>query len=438
MSSTPERIGKYRVIKRLGRGGTAEVYLAEQQGTAGFSKQLVLKVLYKDLAQDQDFVKMLVDEARITARLIHANICQVLDLGLDPEAHYLAMEYVPGTDLLTLLDRCQERGVLIPLEVAAHVVAEVLSALDYAHDATDDDGTPLGIIHRDVSPQNILISHHGEVKLTDFGIAKAAQRQTRTQAGQIKGKMIYMSPEHASGRPMDHRADIFSAGIVLHELLRGQAFAAADSNVVLQMRKAGMEVESISEHRPEVPKELEAALKRALQADPDQRFPSAEAFRAALVEFLFCRPLPFGRSELACFMQSVTPGPARRLADAGVAGPRPTVLDKRGTGGATTDATVRTPMPREPAAGGLEAVATCPDDMGAIMAIARQEAERSDGLFPAADEGGAFEADEEATSVDDPPPLDELDEEGTRADDPVESETRPDLQDARTEILDKD
>jgi len=404
MSSTPERIGKYRVIKRLGRGGTAEVYLAELEGTAGFSKQLVLKVLYKDLAQDQDFITMLVDEARITARLIHANICQVLDLGLDPQAPYLAMEYVPGTDVLTLLEACRERNVPVPLEVAAYVVAEVLSALDYAHEVTDDDGAPLGIIHRDVSPQNILISHHGEVKLTDFGIAKAAQRQTRTQAGQIKGKMIYMSPEH---------------------------------------RKAGMEVESIREHRPEIPKELEAPLKRALQPDPEQRFPTAEDFRSALVEFLFCRPLPFGRSELACFVQSVRPGPARRLAVASAGSAAPTVCEVRGKRG-TTDATVRTPVPQDPlsdregppaggpSAVGLEAVATCPDDMGEIMAMAQQEAELSGDLFPKDDEGGAFEADEEATNLDGQPEPDDK----TRADEPIDAELRPDLQDSKTEILD--
>lgn len=305
MSDNFETFGKYRLIEKLASGGMAEVYLAAIHGEAGFIKPVVIKRLHSDLITDNEFVQMLIDEARITAQLNHGNICQVLDLGTVNDTYYIAMEFVSGEDVRTLQDNCNLKGIEFPIEAAAHIISEVLAGLDYAHRKEGLDGSPLCIIHRDTSPQNILVSYEGEVKIIDFGIAKARMRLVQTQAGVIKGKFRYMSPEQALGKQVDHRTDIFACGVVLYELLRGEPHSInlPDTEVLRRMQHA--EFEPLKKSRPNVPPALDSIVGKAIQRWPQDRFSSAAEFRNALLGFLQSTGHSYGRSDLAVFMQRV-------------------------------------------------------------------------------------------------------------------------------------
>lgn len=236
----PRRFGRYLLFDRIGRGGMADIYLARLETEIGAARRVVVKQILPELSRDPRFARMLIDEAKLVSGLRHANIVQVLDLGREGERLFIAMEYVEGFDLDQLLRALSRRRIALPAEFALFVVREVLAALDFAHRATDEEGRPRGIVHRDVSPSNVLISFEGEVKLCDFGIAKAlgmpavasAEPGSSGEAGSgkrssIAGKAAYMSPEHARGEELDARADVFSAGIVLHELCAGGACIAA-------------------------------------------------------------------------------------------------------------------------------------------------------------------------------------------------------------------
>jgi serine/threonine protein kinase len=194
----------------------AEIHLAKTKGIAGFEKYCALKMIHPNFAEDDQFIQMLVDEAKIAVQLTHGNIAQTFDLGRVGETYYITMEYVDGADLYKILRRASEQDLEMPLDVCAFIAKEIASALDHAHRKRDHTGKALGIVHRDVSPQNVLISYAGEVKLVDFGIAKATMKVRQTAVGVIKGKYYYMSPEQAWGDPIDYRSDIFSAGIVLY------------------------------------------------------------------------------------------------------------------------------------------------------------------------------------------------------------------------------
>jgi serine/threonine protein kinase len=300
--STPQQFGKYRLIEQLAAGGMAEVFLAVAQGDAGFVKPVVIKRLHKHLGSDSQFIQMMIDEARITSQLNHGNICQVLDLGAVEGDYYIAMEYVSGEHLGTLQDRARRLEIPIPPEAVVHILCEVLAGLDYAHRKRGSDGHPLKIIHRDVSPQNVLVSFEGDVKIIDFGIAKARLRQVQTEAGIIKGKFRYMSPEQAAGEEIDQRTDVFAAGVVLYELLRGEPHSLdlSDGAVLRKMRRADFEPLP----RP-VPALLRAALTRALERFPGDRFSSAAEFRAALLDVLRQHGRGFDRTALAALMQRV-------------------------------------------------------------------------------------------------------------------------------------
>ena len=243
----------------------AEIYVARTRGVAGFEKLVALKMIHPNFAADPDFVQMLVDEAKLAVQLQHANIVQTFDLGRVDEQYYIAMEFIDGVDLYKLLRRASEHDIDFPFEVAAFIGAEVGAGLDYAHRKRDARGRPLEIVHRDVSPQNVLVSYDGEVKIVDFGIAKATMRAQQTAAGVIKGKYYYMSPEQAWGDPIDARTDIFSAGILLYEMIVGQMlYLEEDLDKLLEMvRKAA--IAPPSTQRMGVPRELEAIVMRALQ-----------------------------------------------------------------------------------------------------------------------------------------------------------------------------
>ncbi len=307
-----ETFGKYQLERRLAFGGMAEVYLGSVHGEAGFSKPVVIKRLHPRLNEDSEFVQMLIDEARITSQLSHSNICQVLDLGSVDDSYYIAMEFIAGEDLRTLQDCYGRNGEFVPVDAAVHIVCEVLAGLDYAHSKEDAQGQPMGVIHRDISPQNVLISYEGEVKVIDFGIAKAKSRVVQTQAGVIKGKFRYMSPEQASGRAIDQRTDVFAAGVVLYELLRGRPHSVdvPDTEVLRRMRDA--EFEPIQRDRKEVPDQLLRIVSKALARKQRKRFSSAGEYRQALLRFLQARGSTFGRSDLAALMKAVFPIERRR------------------------------------------------------------------------------------------------------------------------------
>src|ERR1700712_4393649 len=262
------QFGPYRLIRQIAVGGMAEIHLAKTAGIAGFEKYVALKMIHPNFAEDDQFIQMLVDEAKIAVQLTHGNIAQTFDLGRVGETYYITMEYVDGADLYKILRRASE------------------PALDHAHRKRDHTGKSLGIVHRDVSPQNVLVSYSGEVKLVDFGIAKATMKARQTAVGVIKGKYYYMSPEQAWGDPIDHRSDIFSAGIVLYEMITGQMlYLEEDLHRLLDMaRKA--DIKPPSRLRKGLPPQLERIVMHALAKKPEDRYQSASDFASDLERFL--------------------------------------------------------------------------------------------------------------------------------------------------------
>ena len=304
MSILHEKFGQYTLVDRLAVGGMAEVYLATVHGEAGFEKPVVIKVLHDRYSEDEGLVQMFVDEARLTAQLMHSNICQVHDLGLVNEAFFMAMEFIAGEDLRTLQDYANRQRMAMPVEAAVFIACEALAGMDYAHRKEDSDGAHLNIIHRDISPQNILVSYEGEVKIIDFGIAKAKTRAVQTEAGVIKGKFRYMSPEQASGLQIDHRTDLFAVAVVLYELLTGRPHSIdlPDTEILHRIRKA--KFEPLGKKR-KVPSKLEKIVNKALSRKPSKRYNTAADFRSDLLDLAQRCKWRFGNSELARLMRKV-------------------------------------------------------------------------------------------------------------------------------------
>ena len=279
------RFGKYQLYERLGRGGMAEVWKAKIVGPAGFERTLVVKRILPHLAEDSRFIQMFVSEARLSARLTHPNVVQVFELGDVNGEFFLAMEYVRGKDLVAVVRSLLGRG-LPPPALGAYVVREVCRALAYAHGLTDDAGQPLRLIHRDVSPSNVMISFDGMVKLLDFGIAKALAESTenKTQTGTLKGKFGYMSPEQIDGKEIDHRADLYAVGIVLHEVLTGRRlFKGGNDLQTIAMVREGR-IEPPSALNDQVPPELDRICLKALARDRDARYAGCHEMAADLDE----------------------------------------------------------------------------------------------------------------------------------------------------------
>lgn len=295
----------------------AEVFKAKSYGVEGFEKVVVIKRILPELAQSEQFVDLFIHEAKLAVRLSHANVVQVFDLGIapgtvvggmpQPDAYYMAMEYVSGLDLATLLARCRRQQVPIPIEMAVYVAAEVAKGLDHAHRRRDEQNQPLNIVHLDVSPQNVLLSLEGEVKVTDFGIAKArgALEPTGiedTRARQLQGKFGYMSPEHAGGDAVDARSDLFSLGTVLYEMLAGVNPFSAPTSFETLRRVSAVEYPPVELLRPEVPTELVTLLKGALALKQEDRFPDAGRMYEALLAFLYSQGRRFSAHDLADFL----------------------------------------------------------------------------------------------------------------------------------------
>ncbi len=296
-------IGRYTLLRRIAAGGMAEVYVARQKGISGIEKKVAIKKILPQHSHNERFIDMLVDEAKITVALTHPNIAQVYELGLDGEDYFIVMEFINGRPLNRLMQRVDERGLnTVPVEYATHIIAEVAKGLEHAHRQKDDQGRNRGIVHRDVSPQNVLVSYQGDVKLIDFGIARAEGRLNRTSHGVIKGKLRYLAPEIAAGEEPDHRADIFCCGIVLFETLTGEAMFAPKSDMEAIEMATEARVKSPRSRNPKVPQDLDDIVMKALARDREKRYQTGKELYSDLRLFLNQYFPSFLSSDLGDFM----------------------------------------------------------------------------------------------------------------------------------------
>ncbi len=281
--SQPLHFGRYETLFPIATGGMAEVYAARVHGEAGFQKLVALKRMKPELAENARFVTMFLDEGRMAANISSPNVVSTLDLGrAEDNSLFLVMELVTGVSLAALLQELTLRRERIPVEIAVEIIAQAANGLHDAHEAVAPTGEPMGIIHRDCSPHNVLVDIGGQVKITDFGIAKAMERQTQSQAGEMKGKLTYLSPEQARGNPVDRRCDVFILGVVAWELIAQRRLFNANSTVEVLHRVVAMPITRLDALRSDVPEGIADAVEQALQRDPDERFATAAAFGHAL------------------------------------------------------------------------------------------------------------------------------------------------------------
>jgi serine/threonine-protein kinase len=358
-------IGKYVVKRKLAEGGMAEIYLATAMGPEGFEKEVVIKRVRSFLADDEGFVRMFIEEARLASRLNHANVVQIFDFDKHDDSYYLAMEYVRGCSLWELRKRCREKGVAVPPLLVAHIGAQVAAGLHYAHRLKSPDGELLGLVHRDVTPHNVLLSLDGAVKLTDFGIAKAGH----TQSGMLKGKFAYMSPEQARGEEVDARTDVFALGIVLWEMLTGGRLFDGDSDIAVLRSVKESVIASTARLNPEVPEDLDKVVATALERDLEARFQSAGELERALAQCVLRNAKSLDDTDVATFVRRLLdapltqfiPTPAalmersqrNRSGSTPVTGSGTLVRSRTGESPAATEdsnTSTPTPAPREPTA----------------------------------------------------------------------------------------
>ncbi len=288
MTTKPFLYGKYVILDRIAMGGMAEVFRAKTFGVHGFQRLLVIKRILPHLSRDEEFVDMFIDEAKIAVGLTHANICQVTDLGKIDDNYFIAMEYVNGKDLRAILKKCYTAKSPLGIEQSIYIASEMCKGLDYAHKRNDHaTGQMMSVIHRDISPQNIMVSYHGEVKIVDFGIAKTEFKIHRTQAGVLKGKFAYMSPEQASGHELDTRTDIFSAGILLYEMLNNKRLFLGETDFETLENIKRCEVPPIHEANAKISPALEAVIRKALAKDAKDRYQTANEMHNALSKILY-------------------------------------------------------------------------------------------------------------------------------------------------------
>ena len=302
---TGARIGRYTVIRRLARGGMAEVYLAREEGPVGVERLVALKVILPHMADEARFLSMFKTEARVAATLDHPNIAQVREAGEFRGEPYLAMEYVHGRTVQSLLRGCSDRRMPIPLGCSLALVIGACAGLHYAHERCDLSGRPLGIVHRDVSPSNLMLRYDGSIKLVDFGIAKAASQTSATATGFFKGKTGYMSPEQCADEPLDRRSDVFNLGILLYELTTTRRAFFGDNPVAVINKIANGRFTKPSRHVPGYPPELEEIVLRAMAPDPEARYDSAAAMQLELEAFVRAHKLDVSSAALAGLMRSV-------------------------------------------------------------------------------------------------------------------------------------
>ncbi len=284
-TSTPKRLGKFHDLERIAGGGMGEIYLAKMGGAEGFEREVVLKVLHPHLARDEDFAKAMVDEAKITVLLNHPNIVQVFNLEKTGDLLYCVMEFVSGMSLAEVQRKYRRKGGTISVPMAIYIIAEALEGLFYAHNLKDRQGDSLEIVHRDISPHNIMVTEDARVKIIDFGIAKAASRMSQTRPGTIKGKFAYMAPEQLRGAS-DHRVDLFAMGVVLWETIAGVRLFHSSTDVDTLQKVLHLEPPALSMSRPEIPRNLDVILNKSLAKNPEERYQTARQFKAALLEFV--------------------------------------------------------------------------------------------------------------------------------------------------------
>jgi serine/threonine protein kinase len=297
----PIAFGRYVLLDQLATGGMAEIFLARDTA-GGASKTCVIKRVLPHLVEYPDFVQMFLDEARIAARLHHPGIVQILDLGRQGDDYFFAMEYLAGEDMAAVNWRCRQTRRPLPVEVAMRIASLAADALHHAHELAGEDGRPLHIVHRDVSPSNLFVTYDGLVKVLDFGIARAEQRLIETRTGRIKGKAGYLAPEQARGRPVDRRADVWALGVCLHEMIRGETLFSQETWLATLDAVTTAPIPTLGELRPEVPPALDALMRRVLEREVERRLDTALALHHALEEILAgARPRP----DLGAFLQTV-------------------------------------------------------------------------------------------------------------------------------------
>ncbi|WP_224249300.1 serine/threonine protein kinase [Hyalangium gracile] len=299
----PTTFGKYLLLERINVGGMAEVFIAKAFGVEGFERFLAIKKILPTMAEDQEFITMFIDEARISVQLNHANVVHIHELGKYDETFYIAMEYVAGRDLRTILERYRRRKEIMPTAQAVFIASKMCEGLDYAHRKKDARGQDLSIIHRDVSPQNILVSYEGDVKIIDFGIAKAANRAQKTQAGILKGKFGYMSPEQVRGMPIDRRSDVFAVGVILYEMLTGEKLFVGESDFSTLEAVRNAEVPLPRQFNPNIPAGLEKVVLKSLAREPEERYQWASDLQEDLMRFLLAGDAIYSGKHLSSYMK---------------------------------------------------------------------------------------------------------------------------------------
>ena len=315
---------RYRVIERLAAGGMAEVFVGDAMSVQGFKKRVAIKRVLPHLASNENFIGMFLDEARLGARMNHANIVSVLDIGSADNTFFIVMEYVDGANLKTIIEVLLKQGRTVPMKEAVYIAMEASRGLSYAHELCDDDGNELDIVHRDISPPNILISKRGEVKVTDFGLAKASTQLEKTDPGVVKGKFSYLAPEAALGDPVDERADIFALGIVLWEMIAGRRLFLGESDYQTIKLVQQANVPSLAAINHEADENLERVLGKALAKNPADRYQSAREMSDALAGFLFTHQLKVTSYDIASLVKNAVENEDKPRAAAG----QQSIIDK--------------------------------------------------------------------------------------------------------------
>lgn len=304
---------RYRVIKRLASGGMAEVFVAESAGIEGFRKQVAIKRVLPQLSKNEQFIDMFLDEARLSGRLAHSNVVSVFDIGVGDNTYFIVMEYVDGADLKQVIEYQKKLGRPMSVESACFIVTKICQGLAYAHDLHTPEGEPLNIVHRDVTPANVLITRHGEIKIVDFGLAKASSQLASSDAGVIKGKFGYLAPETVMELGADKRVDIFAAGIILWELLAGRRLFLGDTDFGTVKLVRDAVIPPLAPINPGVPAKLETIIRKALAKDRDNRYLTARDFAADLIRFLYEYGRPVSEYEVADLVLGAAGAPMRKV-----------------------------------------------------------------------------------------------------------------------------
>ena len=294
---------RYQILERVSEGGMAEVFQAKLTGSEGFERIVALKVLLPHFSNNKTFIDMLVDEAKIAAKLSHANIAKVFDLEKDQDRYFIVQEFIDGLNLRMILRIMANHSLRTPVGYACHLIGKLCDGLDYAHHKTDRYGRPTPVIHRDVSPHNVLVSYDGDVKIIDFGVAKAEGRTTKSVAGILKGKLAYMSPEQVRGLPIDRRSDIFACGVLLHELLTGKPLFLRKTELETLDAARKLDIQPPSTFQNDIPKELDAIVMKALSRHASDRFQTTGQMKNELNNYLRSTNQQIDKTELAAWIK---------------------------------------------------------------------------------------------------------------------------------------